>query len=281
LGFFKGENKMGRPLKIKKITESAYNSSTGANPGVDIGFNALTSLTAPVYPSDVWDSSTEYLGVVGGVQPPTVATTNYPIVKCEVNITNSSSGQTPGLIIRQKGAHKFLVATSAGIDPENAVIGGSPTVALRIRVVGDTDWAAMGAPAGYGVGTIFTPTAAAGAGTTGTAQEVGICVLQNDLTPTAGNMSISYFSNDSTETAVSKITNKFLQNFAGGATGGAANTGDVWAATQQVNNVAFADNFFSDEGVTAKSGAEVDTWATGSQLSTGNLDLAIVENYKS
>jgi hypothetical protein len=265
---------MGRPLKIKKIIEGSGN-------GKDIGFNALISLTNPVLPSPVFNSATEYLGVVGGVQPPTVASANYPIVKTEVNIVNSSSGQTPGLIIRQKGSRKFLVATTAGIDPENAVIGGSPSVALRIRVVGDTNWAAMGAPAGYGVGTVFTPTAASAAGTTGTAQEVGICVLQNDVTPTAGNMSISYFSNDSTETAISKLTNKFLQNFAGGGTGGSANTGDVWAATATVNNVVLADNFFSDEGVTAKSGAEVDTWATGSQLATGNLDLAIVENYTS
>ena len=273
---------MGRPLKIKKITEASYNATTGANPGVDIGFNALIGLTAPVTPSNVW-TGTEYLGVVGGVQPPTVASANYPVIKCEVNITNSASGQVPGLIIRQKGSHKFLVSTTAGIDPENAVIGGSPTVALRIRVVGDTDWAAMGAPAGYGVGTVFTPTAASAAGTTGTAQEVGICVLTSDLTPTAGNMSISYFSNDSTETAVSKITNKFLQNFAGGEVGGVANTGDVWDATQVVNNVVYADNFFSDEGTTAKSGAEVDTWGTNGseQLATGALDLAIVENYTS
>jgi hypothetical protein len=94
-------------------------------------------------------------------------------------------------------------------------------------------------------------------------------------------MSISYFSNDSSETAISKLTNKFLQNFAGGATGGSADTGDVWNATQQINNVVFADNFFSDEGVTAKSGAEVDTWVGTSQLATGNLDLAIVENFTS
>ena len=274
---------MGRPLKIKKITEASYNASTGANPGVDIGFNALASLTAPVLPSPIWDSATEYLGVVGGVQPPTVASTNYPIIKCEVNIANSYSGQTPGLIIRQKGAHKFLVSTTAGIDPENAVIGASPSVALRIRVVGNTNWAAMGAPAGYGVGTIFTPTAASAAGTTGTAQEVGICVLSSDLTPPAGDMSISYFSNDSVETAISKITNKFLQNFAGGETGGGSNSNNVWNPAQVVNNVAFADNFFSDEGTTAKSGAEVDTWGTNgsSQLATGALDLAIVENYKS
>ena len=113
---------MGRPLKIKKITEAGYNSSTGANPGVDIGFNALAYLTAPVLPSPIWDSATEYLGVVGGVQPPTVASANYPIIKCEVNIANSYSGQTPGLIIRQKGSRKFLVSTTAGIDPANAGI---------------------------------------------------------------------------------------------------------------------------------------------------------------
>ena len=269
---------MGRPLKIKKITESSYNASTGANPGVDIGFNALTSLTAPVAPSNVWNG-TEYLGVVGGVQPTTIASAAYPIVKCEVNITNSSSGQTPGLIIRQKGSRKFMVATTTPIDPENAVVG----VALRIAVVGNTNWSSMGAPAGYGIGTIFTATAASAAGTTGTAQEVGTCVLQNDVTPTAGNMSISYFSNDSTETAVSKLTNKFLQNFAGGCAGGGANTGNVWNPTLVVNNVVLADNFFSDEGTTAKSGAEIDTWGTNGseQLATGALDLAIVENYTS
>jgi hypothetical protein len=264
---------MGRPLKIQKII------STG-NPGVDNGFNALASLIAPALPSDVW-TGTEYLGVVGGVEPATVATAAYPIVKCEVNITNSYSGQTPGQIIRQKGARKFMVATTTAIDPENAV--ANSTVALRIAVVGDTNWTAMGAPAGYSIGTIFTPTAASAAGTTGTAQEVGTCVLSSDLTPTAGNMSISYFSNDSTETAISKLTNKFLQNFAGGETGGNASTGDVWAASQVVNNVEFAANFFSDEGTTAKSGAEVDTWGTNGseQLATGALDLAIVENYTS
>jgi hypothetical protein len=116
---------------------------------------------------------------------------------------------------------------------------------------------------------------------TGRVNAVGTCVLTSDLSPPAGNMSISYFSNDSTETAISKLTNKFLQNFAGGGTGGSANTGDVWAASATVNNVEFAANFFSDEGVTAKSGADVATWASTSQLSTGNLDLAIVENYTS
>jgi hypothetical protein len=265
LGFFKGENKMGRPLKIKKVIE------TGGN-GKDIGFNGLLTLEAPVVPSNVWDTDTEYLGVVGGTQPPTIATATYPIVKVRVFVTGFA--EADGYIIRQKGAHKFLVADSTA---RTALVQGR---AYRITVVGNTNWAAYGAPNAQ-IGTIFTATAALANTGTGRVNAVGVCVLTSDLTPTAGNMSISYFSNDSTETAISKLTNKFLQNFAGGATGGNADTGDVWAASQQVNNVEFAANFYSDEGVTAKSGAEVDTWASGSQLSTGNLDLAIVENYTS
>jgi hypothetical protein len=271
LGFFKGENKMGRPLKIKKISEASYNSSTGANPGVDIGFNALAGLTAPVLPSPVFDSATEYLGVVGGSN--TVDSATYPTVRCQVFITGFASEN--GYIIRQKGAHKYLVG---GTTDRTALVEGR---AYRITTVGDTDWASYGAPNAT-LGQIFTATAALGNTGSGRVNAVGVCVLLNDVgTVTSGNMAISYFSNDSTETAVSKLTNKFLQNFAGGATGGSADTGDVWAASQQINNVVFADNFFSDEGVTAKSGAEVATWATGSQLTTGNLDLAIVENYNS
>jgi len=255
---------MGRPLKIKKIIE------TGGN-GKDIGFNGLLTLEAPVKPSNVWDTDTEYLGVVGGTQPPTIATATYPIVKCRVFVTGFA--EADGYIIRQKGARKFLVADSTA---RTALVQGR---AYRITVVGNTDWAAYGAPNAQ-IGTIFTATAALGNTGTGRVNAVGTCVLTSDLSPTAGNMSISYFSNDSVETAISKLTNKFLQNFAGGETGGNADTGDVWNYAQVVNNVEFAANFFSDEGVTAKSGAEVDTWAGTSQLSTGNLDLAIVENYK-
>jgi predicted RNA binding protein YcfA (HicA-like mRNA interferase family) len=256
---------MGRPLKIKKIIETG-----GA--GKDIGFNGLLTLTNPVLPSAVFDTDTEYLGVVGGTQPPTVATATYPIVKVRVFVTGFA--EADGFIIRQKGSHKFLVADATS---RTALVSGQ---AYRITVVGNTDWAAYGAPNAQ-IGTIFTATSALADTGTGEVNAVGTCVLTSDLSPTAGNMSISYYSNDSTETAISKLTNKFLQNFAGGGTGGSANTGDVWAASATVDNVAYAANFFSDEGVTAKSGADVATWAGTSQLSTGNLDLAIVENYTS
>ena len=265
---------MGRPLKIKKVIE------TGGNVGKDIGFNAFDQLTNPVLPVGGALNSTEYLGVVGGVQPPTVATAAYPIVKTEVYIANSYSGQTAGVIIRQKGARKYLVATTAAIDPANAVIGGSPTVSLRIATLGDTNWQAMGAPAGAIVGTVFTPTAAAPGGTSGTAQEVGQCVLTSDLTPTAGNMSISFFSGatDSTEQAISKLTNKFLYDFTGGETGGNANTGDVWDYDLVAQNVRFDANFFSDEGYEVKSGTTGGVNTSGQQ---NRLDLAQVEKYSS
>jgi predicted RNA binding protein YcfA (HicA-like mRNA interferase family) len=263
---------MGRPLKIKKVSEASYNSTTGANPGTDIGFNAFSVLTNPVTPSNVWNG-TEYLGVVGGSN--TVDTASYPTVKVRVFITGFA--EEDGYIIRQKGSHKYLVG---GTTARTALVSGS---AYRITTVGNTDWNSYGASGNPQVGDIFTATAALADTGTGRVNAVGQCVLTSDLSPTAGNMSISYFSNDSTETAISKLTNKFLQNFAGGATGGNADTGDVWAATDTVDNVVFAANFFSDEGTTAKSGAEVDTWGTNGseQLTTGALDLAIVENYNS
>jgi hypothetical protein len=263
---------MGRPLKIKKITEASYNASTGANPGVDIGFNALIGLTAPTLPSPIWNG-TEYLGVVGGSN--TVDSASYPTVRCQVFIPGFASEN--GYIIRQKGARKFLVG---GTTARTALVSG---YAYRITVVGNTDWTAYGAP-NAAVGTIFTATAALANTGTGRVNAVGTCVLYSDVaTVTSGNMAISYFSNDSTETPISKLTNKFLQNFAGGETGGASNTNNVWNPTQVINNVEFAANFFSDEGTTAKSGAEVDTWGTNGseQLATGALDLAIVENWNS
>ena len=258
---------MGRPLKINKAAQTGSTTLTG---GIDIGFNALIDLTNPTLPSPIWNG-TEYLGVVGGSN--TVDTAAYPTVRCQVFIPGFAS--EAGYVIRQKGARKFLVG---GTTARTALLSG---YAYRITVVGDTDWASYGAPTAA-VGTIFTATAALGSTGTGRVNAVGTCVLYSDVASvTSGNMAISYFSNDSTETPVSKLTNKFLQNFAGGETGGSANTGDVWAATDVVDNVAFAANFFSDEGTTAKSGADVETWATGSQLTTGNLDLAIVENYNS
>jgi hypothetical protein len=271
---------MGRPLKIQKYGTAqgiTYNADGTANTpaagvAVDAGYPNFGSLTDPEYNSADTLNSTQFYGVVGGAKSSALSAT-FPIVKCEVYITDSSSGQTPGVILRQKGSHKYLVATTASIDPANAVAG----VALRITAVGDTDWAAMGLTGTAAIGTIFTPTAAAGAGTSGTAQEVGQCVLTSDLSPTAGLMSISYFTGDSTEVAISKLTNKYLLNWstfqnAGGTSlttyaDGGNNLGEVVYSGEGQ----YLTNFFTDEGTATKSGSE----------DNSTLSIAIVENYTS
>ena len=164
----------------------------------------------------------------------------------------------------------------ADVTSRTALVSGR---AYRITVVGDTNWSAYGAPNAQ-IGTIFTATAALGNTGTGRVNAVGTCVLTSDLTPTAGNMSISFFAgaSDSTEQAISKLTNKFLYDFTGGETGGNANTGDVWDADQVIQNVRFDANFFSDEGYEVKSGT---TGAANTAGQQNRLSLAIVENYTS
>jgi len=253
---------MGRPLKIQKII------ATG-NPGVDNGFNAYNTFTAPVLPIGGALNASQFTGVVGGSN--TVDTASYPTVKVRVFITGFA--EEDGYIIRQKGSRKFLVG---GTTSRTALVSG---LSYRITTVGNTDWSAYGAPNAQ-VGTIFTATAALGNTGTGRVNAVGQCVLTSDLTPTAGNMSISFFygASDSTEQAISKLTNKFLQDFTGGETGGNANTGDVWSAAQVINNVRYLTNFFSDEGYEVKSGTSGAANASGQQ---NRVDLAIVENYNS
>lgn len=260
---------MGRPLKIQKYNTSTSTPIDQAYPP----FAAPTSLDVAtvVYPTG--GTNPLWLGVVGGTRGTDVSTT-YPVVKCRVFVTGFA--EADGVIIRQKGSRKFMVAD---ITSRTALVSG---YAYRITVVGDTDWASYGAPTAQ-VGTIFTATAALGNTGTGRVNAVGTCVLTSDLSPTAGNMSISYFLGDSTEVAVSKLTNKLLQNFDGGCTGGNADVGDVWDSDLVVDNVVLDANFFTDEGTVAKSGAETATWgANGSEQNAGGtLDLGIVENYTS
>lgn len=237
---------MGRPLKIKKAIE------TGGSTGIDIGFNPFSALTAPVVPPAM-GGATQYEGVVGGSN--TVDSANYPTVKCRVRITGFA--EEDGYIIRQKGSHKYLVG---GTTQRSALVAGT---AYRIVTVGDTDWAAYGVTGAAAVGTIFTATAALGSTGTGRVNAVGVCVLadQADASLSSGNMNITYSLNDSTATTISKLTNKFLLNWAGGSN---------YEATSVVNDVRLAGNFFSDEGTVIKSGTNNST-----------LDLAIVENYNS
>ena len=256
---------MGRPLKIQKLSTGSGNG--GASVGIDLGFPDFGSLTNPVKNSVGNMTNAQYLGVVGGAAPTDTPSTTNPRVDVIVNIqlaSGSANGVHQGYIIRQKGSRKYLVGDVTSVADEDLVVGN----AYIITSVGTTDWVACGAPANYGVGTIFTCTADAGAGS-GTANLVGVCVLDNDVTPAVGLMAITYTNNDSTATPISKLTNKFLLDFAGGS---------GFTQAEVTNDVRFSANFFTDEGTVIKSGT------TGANNSSGQqnlLDVVIVDNVTS
>ena len=273
---------MGRPLKISKYSAMSGIFTTGPTADavvIDNGYNPFAAPTAldtatVVYPQP--QTTLPFTGVVGGINAGQVSASN-PVVTCTVNIllaSGSGAGAHSGGIIRQKGARKFLVQDYTAVQDESIVAGN----AYVITSLGTTDWQALGAPATANVGDIFTATASgAGLTTTGVANLVGTCVLYS-TTPTAGNMSITMSIADSTPTYISKLTNKFVQDFNGGEAGGSANTGDVWNPAQVINDIDYAANFFSDGETFAKSGAEVATWVGTNQNSNGTLTLAQVAN---
>ena len=245
---------MGRPLKIQKSSTGSGNG--GAAVGVDLGYPNFNSLTNPVFNSPVQTlNGTQYLGVVGGAGPTDTPSATNPRVDVTVNITGSA-GVAQGYIIRQKGSHKYLVGDVTSINDEDMVVG----LAYMILSVGDTDWVSCGAPTNYGVGTIFTCTNSIGAGS-GTANLVGVCVLQDSATPAAGFMSISYIDDTSSEVFISKLTNKFLLGWEGGSD---------YAATSVVADTRQVANFFTDEGTVIKSGTAQTT-----------INVALVQNITS
>jgi len=248
---------MGRPLKIQKLSTGSGNS--GASVSVDLAFPNFGSLTNPVFNSPVQTlNNNQYLGVVGGATPTDTPTATNPRIDVTVNIaapSGSGIGVAQGYIIRQKGAHKYLVGDVTGVTGGAFVVGQ----AYQIVTVGTTNWTASGAGANFGIGTIFTATTV-GDGN-GTANSVGVCVLDNDVTPAAGLMAITYTQTDSTATPLSKLTNKFLLDWTGGST---------YEADQVINDVRIVANFFTDEGTVIKSGTAQTT-----------ITLAIVDNVTS
>ena len=133
-----------------------------------------------------------------------------------VTVTNSAfyygSVDSEGILLKQKGKRKFLMARQDSVQDEYIVAGNT----YFINYVGDTDWQALGAPVTAGYGCIFTATAnGTGLGTTGSVFYVGVCSLVNttnsdDLEP--GEMFVSYYDpvEDSTLPA-SYITNHWLR----------------------------------------------------------------------
>lgn len=269
---------MGRSIKIQKfgtsqgitINTNGTVNQPAASVGVDVGFPNFGSLTDPVFNSAGTLSDADYLGVVGGMSSAATSTTN-PIVLPQVNIAladGTETGAGNGRIVRQKGAHKFLVAyVAATTAPASLIVGQAYMVA---SVGTTTDWNAVGHAEGtVAVGDVFTATAA-GSGD-GTAYPVGQCVLSDTGTPAAGFMSVEFSVGDSSAVYASYITNKWIRDWNG------MTYGNYSDSNSGVNNYAsenfYPTNFFTDEGTVTWSGAEI---INGANAQNGSLQLAQV-----
>jgi hypothetical protein len=269
---------MARALKIQKYGTSqgitinsngTVNQPAAAVP-VDQGYPNFGSLTNIVYNSADTLSSTEFLGVVGGNSSAATSAT-YPIILPQVNISLADGTDTTagnGRIIRQKGAHKFLVAYVASTTADGSFIVGQ---SYQIVTTGTTTWANVGAGRGtVSAGDIFTATAADGGGD-GTVYPVGVCVLENSGTPSAGFMSIEYSVGDSSAVYASYISNKWIRDW-NGMTYGNYSPSNTGTNIQSGENF-YPTNFFTDEGTVTWSGAEI---INSANAQNGSLQLAQV-----
>ena len=276
---------MGRALKIQKTNIGSGTTVSGSNPVVttynqnvltDAGFPNFGSLTSPATPFNSANTfnSNQFVGVVGGSPATSTASTTFPEVLAQVNISlanGTSTGAGAGRLIRQKGAHKFLVAYTASTTADESLITGQ---AYQIASVGTTNWANVGAGVDYALGDVFTATGV-GSGS-GTAYPVGQCVLSNTATPTAGNMSIEYSVGDSAAVFASYITNKWIRDWNGMTYGNYSN--DNLGQNIQSSENFYVTNFFTDEGTVTWSGAEI---INGVEAQNGSLQLAQVVNVTS
>ena len=275
---------MGRALKIQKNNVGSGSTVTGDPPVTAYNQTVLTgagypnfgSLTSPATPYNSADTldSTQFVGVVGGSPATSTPSTTFPEVLAAVNILladDTNTGAGAGRLIRQKGAHKFLVAYTASTTADESLIVGQ---AYQIAVLGTTDWQACGAGSDATVGDVFTAVAV-GSGS-GEAYPVGQCVLSNTGSPTAGNMSIEYSVGDSAAVYASYITNKWIRDWNGMTYGNYSNSNDGENIYSSENF--YVTNFFTDEGTVTWSGAEI---INGVEAQNGSLQLAQVVNVTS
>jgi len=268
---------MARALKIQKygtsqgitINANGTVNQPAAAVAVDQGYPNFGSLTNPVYNSADTLSAADYLGVVGG-QSSAATSATYPIILPQVNISladGSSTGAGDGRIIRQKGAHKFLVAFNTATNDGSFIVGQ----AYQIASTGTSTWSLVGAGRGnVAVGDIFTATAADGGGN-GTAYPVGVCVLENSGSPSAGFMSVEYSVGDSSAVYASYVTNKWIRDW-NGMTYGNYSPSNVGTNNYASENF-YPTNFFTDEGTVTWSGAEI---INSANAQNGSLQLAQV-----
>jgi hypothetical protein len=276
---------MGRALKIQKTGTNngvTYPTSTtvsqpAQSTNVDQGYPNFGSLTNTVYNAPVQTlDAAQFLGVVGGSPATSTASVTYPEIVAKVNVVlgdGSATGVKIGRIIRQKGSHKFLVAATQTPISDGSFVVGS---AYQISTLGTTtNWAGVGAGNDAVLGDVFTATSVGGAGD-GAAYPVGICVLSNTATPTAGNMSIAYSVGDSAAVYASYITNKWVRDWNGMTYGTYADSN--FGVNIQSSENFYVANFFTDEGTVTWSGAEI---INSADAQNGSLQLAQIASVTS
>jgi hypothetical protein len=259
---------MGRSLKIQKT-----------NNGVptDVAYPPFSALTDADTGSGTGLTTDQFLGVVGGPPLTSNPTTTYPEVSPQANVlladgTNTGAGLAR--ILRQKGAHKFLVASVANTVADGSFIAGQ---AYMIYNYGNTNWVGLGATASVAAGDVFTANGAGSGSGTGNAWPVGQCVLQNSATPDAGYMSVGYtFNAGNVTTYASYITNKWVRDWNGMTYGNYSNTnlGENIYADEDY----YITNFFSNTGTVTMSGADV---INSAPANNGSIYIAQIDNITS
>lgn len=260
-------------------TDNDYNTD---NPGVVIGdpndrwqivrstvcikVNGLGTITTDSTSITVEGTGTNFTGILiggaklytsTGVYIGTVASvtdddTLELVDNAEVDVTDSAfyfgDPDGDGVVLRQKGKRKFLVARDDSIDDEFIVAGNT----YFIYSVSDTDWAALGAGPDAAYGKIFTATAnGTGLTTNGTVLYVGICSLVdttdiNTLEPE--EMFISYYDPVQDDTyAASEITNHWVRPW-----------DDIEDATKYVAQL--TDSSTTPDDATGYTSVDVNDW---------------------
>lgn len=195
-------------IKVNGLGTITTDSTSTTVTGTGTNFSGLLITGDPLYTSEG-----VLVGVVDSVTDDNELTLNE---NAAVDVTDSAfyygTLDSEGMILRQKGKRKFLVARMDDVQDEYIVAGNT----YFINSVSETDWAALGAGPDAGYGKIFTATAnGTGLATNGTVYYVGVCSLvdttdSEDLEP--GQMYISYYDPVQADTyAASELTNHWLR----------------------------------------------------------------------
>lgn len=195
-------------IKVNGLGTITTDSSSITVEGTGTNFTGILIGGAKLY-----TSAGVFIGVVASV---TDDDTLELVDNAEVDVTDSTfyfgDPDSDGIVLRQKGKRKFLVARQDSIDAPYIIAGNT----YFINSVSDTDWAALGAGPDAAYGKVFTATAnGTGLTTTGTVYYVGVCSLVDTITGSdlePGEMFISYYDPVEDDTfPASELSNHWLR----------------------------------------------------------------------